>query len=180
MTNSERVQLLYNKHYSWLKAVCFNFTQSNAESEDLLQEVFLQLLEMKNLEKIIYDNNDLNLFYIFKIIKSKFLNNEKTKKKLVILEVNESIYENTESSEYSYEGDENTEKLLQLVNEVLDNELHWFDSKLIKTYIDEEHSIQSLHECTNISRNTIFNSLTKSKKYIKQKANEKGLYNKTR
>lgn len=180
MTNSERVKLLHSKHYSWLKAVCFNFTQNNTEAEDLLQDVFLQLLEMKNLEKIIYDNTDLNLFYIFKIIKSKFLNNEKAKKKLTILEINESIYENTESTEYNYEGDEDTEKLLQLVNEVLDHDLYWFDSKLLKTYIDEDHSIQSLHECTNISRNTIFNSLTKSKKYIKQKANEKGLYNKTR
>ncbi len=176
MTNSERVEILYRKHQDWLKAVCFNFTQDNTKSEDLLQDVLIHLLEMKDLSKIIFDTTDLNLFYIYKIVKSKFLNNEKSKKKLDIGQLNEDIYENTHSKEYDFEGDETTEKLLQLVNQTLDNELYWFDSKLFKTYVEEDHSIQSLHEATHISRNTIFNSLTKTKKHIKGKANEKNLY----
>lgn len=176
MTNSERVNIVYKKHSSWLKAVCFNFTQDNDKAEDLLQDVMLYLLEMKDLKKIVFDNTDLNLFYLYKIIKSKFLNNQKTKKKLDISKLEEEKFDNKSSEEYSLESDENTEGLLQLVTEVLDSELHWFDSKLFKTYVEEEHSIQSLHEATKISRNTIFNSLSKTKKHIKSKANEKNLY----
>lgn len=176
MTNSERVEILYRKHEDWLRAVCFNFTQDNTKSEDLLQDVLIHLLEMKDLSKIIYDTTDLNLFYIYKIVKSKFLNGEKTKKKLEISELNEDIYENSHSEEYDFDGDETAENVLQLVNEILDSELHWFDSKLFKTYVEEDHSIQSLHEATHISRNTIFNSLNKTKKHIKAKANERNLH----
>lgn len=177
MTNSERVDILYKKHEQWLRAVCYNFTQDNTKAGDLFQDVVLHLLEMKDLSKIIYDSSDLNLFYIYKIIRSKFLNGEKTKKKLELSELNEDIFENAYSEEYSLEDDETAEQLLQMVNDVLDKELHWFDSKLFKTYVEEDHSIQSLHEATHISRNTIFNSLNKTKKYIKAKANEKNLCN---
>ena len=176
MTNSERVDIVYRKHKDWLKAVCYNLTQDTNSANDLLQDVLMHLLEMKNLEKIVYDNTDLNLWYIYKIVKSKFLNNQKSKKKLDVSELNEEIYENTSENEYDVEGDEMAEKLLQLVSQTLKDEVHWFDSRLLTTYIEEDHSIQSLHEATHISRNTIFNSLTKTKKYIKQKAIENDLH----
>lgn len=176
MTNSERVEIVYKKHKDWLSAVCYNLTQDTNSAQDLLQDVLIHLLEMKDLHKIVYDNTDLNLFYIYKIVKSKFLNNEKSKKKLEIGELNEDIFENTSENEYDFDGDENTERLLQLVNETLEKDMYWFDSKLFLTYVNEDHSIQSLHECTHISRNTIFNSLTKTKKYIKQKAIENDLH----
>lgn len=176
MDNAELVTNAYKLHKDWLLAVSFNFTQDQVEAEDLVQDVLLHLLTMKDLKKIIYSESDINMFYCYKIIKSKFLNNQKTKKKLDISELNEDIFENTSENEYDFEGDENTEKLLQLIDRSLENELHWFDSKLFKTYIDEDHSIQSLHEATHISRNTIFNSLTKTKNYIKQKALENDLH----
>ncbi len=74
MTNSERVDLLYRKHKDWLQAVAFNFTKSKDKAEDLLQDVYLHLLQMKDLEKIIYSERDLNLYYIYKLVRSKFIN----------------------------------------------------------------------------------------------------------
>ena len=78
--------------------------------------------------------------------------------------------------EYSEEEDENTEKLLLLVTETLSGSLHWFDSKLFTTYIDDDHSIQSLSDATKISKNAIFTSLRKTKTLIKQKAQDENLY----
>lgn len=176
MTNSERVQALHKKHNTWLLACCYNLTQDKDKAEDLLQEVYLHLLEMKDLQKIIYNETDLNLFYTYKIIKSKFLNNEKSKKKIDKISLKEELVESHADEEYNLDSDSITEMLLELVKDTLDKDLHWFDSKLFITYIEEEHSIQSLHEATKISKNSIFNSLSKTKKLIRQKAKENDLH----
>jgi site-specific DNA-adenine methylase len=177
MTNSERVSALYTKHHSWLIACAFNLTGNKDDAESLIQDVYLQLLEMPDLEKIIYNTTDLNLFYLYKIIKSKFLNNIKAAQKLNKVALKPELADNTAEEEYDDQEDENTEKLLLLVNETLSGSMHWFDSKLFTTYIDDDHSIQSLSIATKISKNAIFTSLRKTKTLIKQKAKDENLYN---
>ncbi len=93
MTNGERVALLYYKHKDWLAAVAFNFTKNKERAEDLLQDVYLHLLEMKDLEKIIYSERDLNLFYVYKLIRSKFINSTNKKKRLSTTNLNEDVQE---------------------------------------------------------------------------------------
>ena len=176
MTNSDRVAALYNKHHSWLIACAFNLTGNKDDAESLIQDVYLQLLEMPDLEKIIYNKNDLNLFYLYKIIKSKFLNNIKAAQKLNKVALKPELADTKAEEEYSEEEDENTEKLLLLVNETLSGSMHWFDYKLFTTYIDDDHSIQSLSIATKISKNAIFTSLRKTKTLIKQKAQDENLY----
>jgi len=176
MTNSERVSALYKKHHSWLIACAFNLTSNKDDAESLIQDVYLQLLEMPDLEKIIYNKNDLNLFYLYKIIKSKFLNNIKANQKLNKVALKQEVIDTQAEEEYSEEEDENTEKLLLLVTETLSGSLHWFDSKLFTTYIDDDHSIQSLSDATKISKNAIFTSLRKTKLLIKKRAQDENLY----
>lgn len=176
MTNSQRVELVYNKHHKWLIACAYNLTQNQEEAENLIQDVYVQLLEMQNLEKIVFKENDLNLFYLYKIIKSKFLNNVKSAQKLTKVVLKEDVVESKADEEYDLHRDQNTERILELVDEALNDELHWFDSKLFVTYIEEDHSIQSLHEATKISKNAIFTSLRKTKTLIKTRAKDENLY----
>jgi DNA-directed RNA polymerase specialized sigma24 family protein len=176
MTNSQRVEALYKKHHSWLIACAFNLTSNKEEAESLIQDVYLQLLEMQDLDKIIYNTTDLNLFYLYKIIKSKFLNNIKAAQKLNKVALKPELVDNKAEEEYSEEEDENTERLLLMVTETLSGSLHWFDSKLFTTYIEDDHSIQSLSDATKISKNAIFTSLRKTKLLIKQKAIDENLY----
>ena len=176
MTNSQRVSALYKKHHSWLIACAFNLTGNKEEAENLIQDVYLQLLEMQDLEKIIYNTTDLNLFYLYKIIKSKFLNNIKAAQKLNKVALKPELIDTVAEEEYDHHEDENTEKLLLLVNQTLSGSLHWFDSKLFVTYIEDNHSIQSLSDATKISKNAIFTSLRKTKILIKQTAIDENLY----
>jgi DNA-directed RNA polymerase specialized sigma24 family protein len=176
MTNSQRVSALYTKHHSWLIACAFNLTGNKDDAESLIQDVYLQLLEMPDLEKIIYNTTDLNLFYLYKIIKSKFLNNIKANQKLNKVALKPELIDTVAEEEYSEEEDENTEKLLLLVTETLSGSLHWFDSKLFTTYIEDDHSIQSLSDATKISKNAIFTSLRKTKLLIRKRAQDENLY----
>ena len=175
MQNGERLSLLYKKHGEWLRAVAFNFTKDQDKADDLLQDVYVHLLEMGNLEKIIYSEKDLNLYYIYKLIRSKFINSAKKQKKLPQTKLDEDSHEIFENEEYNMDKDETVEMLLKIISDGLD-ELHWFDRRLFETYHNEGHSIQSLHEATRISRNTIWVSLNKTKKYLQQKAKDNDLY----
>ena len=146
--------------------VAFNFTQDREAAEDLTQELYLYLLDMQDINKIRY-NGTVNLFYLYKALKSKFLNGIKQSKKIQVMPIEEDFLE-LEDLEYDYDKDQEFETMLEATKELLDKEVHWFDSRLLITYLDENHSIASLHKATGISKSSIWTSLTKTKSYIKQ------------
>ena len=165
LTNSELVEIVYKNHHKWISQVAYNFTKDTNSAEDLTQEVYVYLMDMKDINKIRY-NGTVNLFYIYKTIKSKFLNSIKQSKKVTILPVEEDFLE-IEDKEYDFEQDAKFESMLESTKHLLENEVHWFNSRLLITYIDESHSIASLHIATGISKSSIWTSLDKTKKYIK-------------
>lgn len=169
MTNSELVTITYNKHHQWLLAAAYNFTQSKIESEELVQDLYLKLMELKNINKIAY-KDELNMYYVYKMLKSIFIN--KNKRIINTVEIDDDVLECYNSEEYDYEADAEYEKTIAAINKTLDEDTKWFDAMLLRTYINEDHSIRSLHEATHISMSTIWSSLNKTKKYVKQKINE--------
>ena len=168
MTNNQLVEHTYKKHHNWLSQVAYNFTQNKDSAEELVQELYLKLMEMKDINKILY-NNDVNLFYLYKMIKSTYLNG--LKKQTNHLPIDDDLL-NLPADSYSYEADNEFEKMLVLANEALDK-AYWFDAQLLRVYIEENHSIQSLHNATGISNSTIWTSMKKTKTYIKDYVKQK-------
>jgi len=172
LENSKLVEVVYLNHHKWILQVAFNFTQDINTAEDLTQELYVYLMEMKNINKIKY-NNTVNLFYIYKIVKSKFLNSLKQSKKMNLTEINED-YLDVPEEVYNEDKDTEFEELIRKTKHLLETEVHWFDSKLLQTYVDEDHSIASLHKVTGISKSSIWTSLNKSKQYIRENINNGG------
>jgi RNA polymerase sigma factor (sigma-70 family) len=163
MTNNQLVELTYKKHHVWLKQCAYNFTGDKLNAENLVQDLYLKLLELKDITKIMY-KNDVNLYYLYKMMRSTYLNG--IKKTTSTLAINDDMLE-IQQEEYSYSADSEWEEMVRLTNEALDKE-HWFGSRLLKVYIEEEHSIQSLHDATGISNSTIWTQLNKTKKHIRE------------
>jgi transcriptional antiterminator len=82
------------------------------------------------------------------------------------LPLNDDLY-NLRAEEYNYEADNDFERALELTNEALDG-MYWFNSKLLRVYLEENHSIQSLHDATGISNSTIWTSMKKTKQYVRE------------
>jgi DNA-directed RNA polymerase specialized sigma24 family protein len=177
-TNREIVELVYRNHSKWLLQVAYNFAQDKEASEDLVQELYVYLLEMKDIGKIRY-NGTVNLFYLYKILKSKFLNNIKQNNKLNLLPVEEDYLE-IKTEEYSLDKDEEFEKMLEHTKHLLESEVFWFDAKLLQVYINEKHSIASLHKATGISKSSIWTSLSKTRTFIKENYKTKSYAGKER
>jgi len=73
MTNNQLVEHTYKKHNVWLIQCAYNLTGSKLEAEELVQNLYLKLMEMTNIQKIIY-KQDVNLFYLYKMLRSMHLN----------------------------------------------------------------------------------------------------------
>lgn len=168
MDNSQLVQHTYKKHHNWLSQVAYNFTQNKDNADELIQELYLKMMEMADCKKIMY-NNDVNLLYLYKMVRSIHLNG--LKKQTNHLQIDDDLV-NLPADSYSYEADNAFEQTLALANEALDS-MHWFESKLLRVYIEDDHSIQSLHNATGISNSTIFTSMKKTKSYVRNYVNNK-------
>ena len=162
MTNNQLVEHTYKKHNVWLLQCAYNFTNSKDKANELVQDLYLKLLELKDIQKIMY-KEDINLFYVYKMLRSIYLNGQK--KSITMLPIDEELY-NLSTSEYDEQADSDWERALALSNEALD-QLYWFDTKLFRVYIEENHSIQSLHNATGISNSTIWTSMKKTKQYVR-------------
>jgi DNA-directed RNA polymerase specialized sigma24 family protein len=160
MTKNQLITNLYNNKYKWLLQVSYNLTQNKDDAEDLIQELFVKLAEYKNIDKLIFLERELNLFYVFKMLRSIFINQAK-KNKHQFVDLNAETL-NIETSEYNYDADTQWENDYKSTLDAIQS-LEWFDRKLLETYIDEGHSIASLSTATNISKSTIFTSLKNSK-----------------
>jgi DNA-directed RNA polymerase specialized sigma24 family protein len=164
VNNNTVVEEVYNKHREWLIKVAYNFTRDHDDANELLQEMFIYLLEMDNIEKIRYKDS-VNLFYLYKIIKTKYLSKKIPKNTTVELPEDE-----TTTDEYDYAADEEFERLYASVTHELSDSgsnLRWFDKRLLTIYIEENHSLTSLSKATKISRSACWNSINRTKKYLK-------------
>ena len=168
MTNNKMVEHTYRKHNTWLIQVAYNFTQNKDNAEELVQDLYLKMIEMKDITKIMY-KDDINLFYLYKMLRSIYLNG--LKKQTNHLPIDDDLL-NLPADSYSYEADNDFEQTLALANEALDG-MHWFESKLLRVYIEDDHSIQSLHNATGISNSTIWTSMKKTKSYVRDYVNNK-------
>ena len=162
-SNNQLVEHTYRRHHTWLTQCAYNLTNNKDKASELVQDLYLRLLELKDIKKIMY-KNDINLFYLYKMLRSIFLNG--TKKSITMLPIDEELY-NMSHSEYDYEADAEFERTLELTKEALDNE-YWFGKQLLTVYVEEGHSIQSLHNATGISNSTIWTQLNKTKKFVRE------------
>jgi DNA-directed RNA polymerase specialized sigma24 family protein len=164
--NNKEVQDIYNLHHDWMLKCAYNFVKSKQIAEDIIQNVYIYLLEMENIDKIRY-NKVWNMMYLYSMIKSRCLD-----KKNKHISNNIEIEIDSQYLEYDYEADQEFERKLNIVYHELSNnsELFWFDKKLFSIYIDENHSLTSLSQATKISRSSCWSSISKTKKHIKNKA----------
>ena len=168
MTAKEKnniISHLYNTQHKWLIACAFNLTKSQDTAEELIQNLYVQLLEMDNLNKIIYQGDSLNQYYLYKIVKSLFV--KSIQKTPHTAEITLEVEETFEGDSLMDESGGIEHRVLGYINEALE-QLPWFDKHLWDVYCKEKHSIISLHNATKISTSTIWSSQQKLKRFVKE------------
>ena len=169
MDKNKLIEDFIKNHNSWLYAVCFNLTKDRNDADDLLQETYTRLLELPEakIEAIRFGENDLNTYFMYRMIKNYFINQTKSKKESY---TDTEVYGNDADNDTNLQFEDDYDALMGKIEGELDSmekdSSKWFDARLLKVYLEEGHSIDSLAKQTNISRSTIFTSLKRVRTYL--------------
>ena len=148
--------------------------------EDFVQEMYLRLNKyVKNPEKIMYNETDVNKFYVYITIKNLYNDylKERNRHQVVRLDDIEVTFEVVEPTtegqlKAEIEKQKAEEKLVDLIQQEVSSWDRWYDQKLFKVYYETDISMRKLSADTNISVTSIFNSCKNYKDIIKSKFGE--------
>ena len=131
-------------------------------AEDVIQEMYLRLIDHANLQKLIKDGK-CNKIYIYWTIRNTYLLHKEKQKTQI-----ENI-----SLEYKDETmkEECYGKLLKKINNEIDS-WHWYDKMLFELYRDSGKSIRELSKLTRICVKSIWQTLKHCKARIKEAVGE--------
>lgn len=150
----------YQKHKTWVN-ICKSFGLDYATAEDLTQEMYIKLhyITEKGTD-ITYNKDELNYYYIFKILYTMFLQLKKKKDRVFF--VDEEILQNVESAEQVQ-----FQEIEKKFNEEF-SKLHWYDQKVFEI-IASGTKMSELSRKTTITYISLYNTYRNVKKLLKKK-----------
>lgn len=159
MSNKEVILLLAKKHKTWIDVVC-SFGCSRDIAEDIVQEMYIKLLpKIENGLDIIYHDNDINYYYIYKVLKTLFIDLKRKGKNITMLN-----FEDVNYNKIDYDVD--YEEAYSKVTKEL-NKMFWYDRKVFEIINDGE-SIADFSRNSFIEYFSLYNTYRKVKDKLKK------------
>ena len=148
-----------------------SFGVSKNDAEDLVQEMYLRLHKyVDDPDRIMYNDDEVNTFYVYITLRNIYLSKESKSKRFYFIDYNDYMQGCTTHIDEvieSREKEEAFERLLGGIRAEVDT-WYWYDKKLWQIHFDNEKSMRSISTETTISLSSIFNTLKRCKKKIKE------------
>ena len=158
------LELAYKKHSDWNNIVK-SFGCNHSMSEDVVQEMYIQLDADVKKGLDLYYKDQINHYYCYKVLRGIYTNLYKSslrQKKVYLEDINE-LKEIQESGINEVEWAEQRNKIDNILND-----LHWYDKKVFEI-VAKGVSVAELSRNTKISYYSLYNTYTITKKHIKNK-----------
>lgn len=170
------IELLSKYHKLWI-SMGISMGIPKYLVDDIVQDMYLRLNKyIKDPDKIMYKENDINKFYVYITIKNLYNDYLKQKNKHRTLNIDdiEVSYEIVEpSTQLQLKNELKKQKAEETMIENIKKEVEswdrWYDQKLFKIYYETDISMRKLSADTNISVTSIFNSCKNYKQIINTK-----------
>lgn len=173
LTKEELLQKLANKYDDWYK-MAMSFGVSDENAKELVQEMFVRIFDyVKDPQKIMYNETEVNTFYIYITLRNLYYANVHTScKKNPIVFSNDKITDDNFSGMYedsldSIEEKEKEEELFRRVESLVED-WYWYDKGIFNLHYHKGMSMREIARETNISLSSIFNTLKNAKEVIKK------------
>ena len=149
--------LVAAKHKEWLEIV-LSFGCKQEVAEDLVQEMYykIQLKLEKGLD-IMYNDNEINYYYIFKTLRTLFYDLKRKSKNITMVSM-EDIHLTTTDVNYQEPYDKIQKEL---------SKMFWYDRKIFEI-INEGETIAELSRKSLIHYHSLYNTYRKVKKHLKK------------
>ena len=154
------LELAFKRHKNWIEIV-ESFGCNKDTAEDLVQEMYIKLDRIASSGTDLMYKDDINYFYVFKMLSSMFLDLKRKEGRSIILNLDELPDGTIDQDMTNYE-----EKYDTIMTAM--DELYWYDRKVYEI-IDDGLSISELSRKTKISYYSLYNTFNKVKKFLKTK-----------
>ena len=159
------LELLSAKHETWVE-ITMTFGLDKMSAEDIVQNMYIKIHtwseKNKDKQSIMFNENEVNYYFVFKTLRSLFY--DYTRKVSRRTKYVESVTEPL-SEEYIYDKIDIEIKEAH-IKTVIDK-LHWYDKKVFQLVYKENISMLQLSEMTGISYYSIYRTIQKVKRKIK-------------
>tara|TARA_R110002020_G_scaffold189917_2_gene389271 strand:- start:124 stop:696 length:573 start_codon:yes stop_codon:yes gene_type:complete len=155
--------------------ICLNFGASKEETEDIIQDMYLKLLTEVDIKKIKYGDNGVNRYYIYKMLKSSFIDLKRNKLLNNSYQLNEEL-NIAESDDYEAAKDQALEDIMKDIKLELSTrrrslqrlfELYYrIPLNSDSVYQGENLSYRDIARESGISLSTVFNDMKELKGII--------------
>jgi DNA-directed RNA polymerase specialized sigma24 family protein len=154
------LELAFKRHKNWIEIV-ESFGCNRDTAEDLVQEMYIKLDRIASSGTDLMYKDDINYFYVFKMLSTMFLDLKRKEGRSIILNLDELPDGTIDQDMTNYE-----EKYDTIMTAM--DELYWYDRKVYEI-IDDGLSISELSRKTKISYYSLYNTFNKVKKFLKTK-----------
>ncbi len=153
------LEKLAKKHNDWVRIVQ-SFGCDLMSSEDLVQDMYIRIHEysQKNDNSILYNDQEVNYYFVYKVLRSIWLNTLTEKNKYVDSDI--SKHEKTTKEEI------NAKELADLIEHKLSS-LYWYDRKIFELVYKDGISMLQISNKTGIDYCSIKRTIRKVKKILK-------------
>lgn len=157
---SKELKIIAKKHKQWIEIVQ-TFGCNKSTAEDLVQEMYIKVKKIIDKDQdIMFNEDEENYFYIYKTLKSLFLDLKRKEQKVKVYPL-EDLHKDLIDSEYV-----DYENIMNSVQDELGKQF-WYDKKVYEI-IDDGESISELSRKTNISYYSLYNTYKKVKKILRK------------
>lgn len=164
MEHKQRITNLFNKHHDWLIKCALNANNKDMDkAEDIVQELYVYLLNKPN-DKLYY-NDSFNLNYLYNFIVTRSINNLKKDEKMVY----ELDYQLKEDEIIDDDSEDKIIYILQQLEELKNNDKTRLKAVTFLTYATNNYSANELSKKLGISQSSVYNYVNQVKLIIKSK-----------
>ena len=151
---------IFKKHKIWIDIVC-TFGCKKETAEDIVQEMYIKIdKKIKNGLDINFGKNDYNYYYIFKTLKTLFLDLKRKEAKVKTIDID------TATKYLSDIDNRNYDVVYQNVQNQF-NKMYWYDKKVYEI-IESGESIAKLSRKSGIPYYSLYNTYKKVKQKLKK------------
>ena len=151
---------IFKKHKVWIDIVC-SFGCNKETAEDLVQEMYIKIdKRIKKGLDINFGKNDYNYYYIFKTLKTLFLDLKRKESKVKTINIDIATKYLSDIDNRNYDV------VYQDVQNQL-NKMYWYDKKIFEI-IESGESIALLSRKSGIPYYSLYNTYKKVKQKLKK------------
>ena len=153
------LEKIFIKHQVWLEIVQ-SFGCNKDTAEDLVSEMYIKLKrKLDNGLDIDFGDDDYNYFYIFKALKSLFLDLKRKEAKVSVISIDDCVNLETDYNDINY-----INIYIEIQNAL--QKMYWYDRKVYEL-IDGGISVAALSRKTGIPYHSLYNTFRKVTEKLK-------------